>query len=167
MFRGIQQSFSLPVKWVTIDGKQVDFDLADGEPKRGADLQQALLFLDFKILRRDGEPEGRTVSSPRVIVRNSQEIINSFALSPDSGLTYQLRTTPRIEAGGKITIDVDLVFRRIGETDGKEARLFALSSLTPGKVAVLGSVLPGNELYQIEVLATVEQINPFLPSEKI
>ncbi|HDL63758.1 MAG TPA: hypothetical protein ENH12_00040 [Proteobacteria bacterium] len=167
LFCGIQKSFSHSVKWVAIDGELVDFGLSSQKPDKEADRHQALLFLDFKIQRMNVEPEEQTVSSPRIIVRNAQEINNNFALPPETGLTYQLRTTPRIEKGGKITLDVELVFHQINDRGEERARISVSPTLEPGDAITLGSVLPGNDLYQIIVLATFEDSYPFQPCEKI
>ncbi len=167
LFCGIQKSFSNSVKWVAIDGNLVDFGLSNQETEEESDIHQALFFLDFKILRMNATPEDQTVSSPRIIVRNAQETNNNFALPPETGLTYHLRTTPRIEEGGEITLDVELVFHRINGEGEEKARISVAPTLKSGDAVTLGSVLPGNELYQIIVLATVKDSYPFRPCENI
>lgn len=157
LFRGVQQSFSIPVRWMSIDGEAVEFDLAEQGSETPAGKRQPLLLLAFRILHRNGED--RSVSAPRIIARNAEEIESSFVLGPDSDLTYHLRATPRIAGGDTIALDIDLVFREAGGREEKKARLSVSPTIETGKATVLGSVFPGNELYRIEVLTSVEDFN--------
>ncbi|MDP8236924.1 MAG: zf-HC2 domain-containing protein [Candidatus Erginobacter occultus] len=167
LFRGIQESFSQRVEWVTIDGRAVDFDLDGGETEIEPDTRPPLVFLAFQIFRDNDGPEGRVVSAPRIVVRDGVELIKDFPLSPEPDANYRLRITPRMAAGDRINLTLDLVFRQTGPDGPEEARLSASSTIIPGEVTLLGSILPGDEFYRVEVLSEVEEGRTYQPGENI
>lgn len=165
LFRGIQESFAQRVEWVTIDGRAVDFDLGGGETEKEPDTRPPLLFLAFQILRDNDDSEGRVVSAPRIVVRDGVELIKDFSLSLGPDANYRLRITPRMAARDRINLTLDLVFYQTGPDGPEEARLAASSTIIPGEVTLLGSILPGDEFYRVEVLSEVEEGRTYPPGE--
>ncbi len=155
LFRGIQESFPQRVEWISIEGRSVDFDLSERMAEKDPESPQPLFFLAFKILQEKDDPETRLVSAPRIVVRGGVELTKDFPLSPEPGANYRLRVTPRMAAGNRIHLALELLFQQIGPDGTEEVRLAASSTLVPGEVTLLGSVLPGDEFYRVEVLSAV------------
>ncbi len=167
LFRGIQESFVQRVEWITIDGREVDFDLEVRETAPDPETRPRLLFLAFRIIRGDGDREEPVISEPRIVVREGAEFNRDFALPPEADSNYRLRIRPRMTAENRIDLTLDLVFHRPGPDGPEQARLSASSTVTPGEPTLLGSLLPGDDFYRVEVLGEIEPDHRRQPGELV
>lgn len=167
LFRGIQDSFPQRVEWVTVDGREVDFDLGPGEAEPDPDDPAHLLFLAFRIVRGDDGPGDPVISAPRIVVREGAEFDRDFSLPPDPGANYRLRVRPRMTGENRISLALDLVFRRTGPDGPEEARITASPTVVPGEPTLLGSILPGDDYYRVEVLGEIEPRPRSRPGERV